>query len=121
MRGVSQDFIEYVHELLAPLGVIRVKRMFGAAGVYLDEVFFAVLDDDQLYFRVDEEIEDRFRAAGSEPFIFRMNDGREAPLNFWRAPDAAMDGPDEAAPWARMAFEAALRKKAAKGRRKKKA
>ena len=116
--AVSKDFIAYVQELLAPLGVIRTKRMFGAAGVYVDELFFAVIDDDALYFRVDDEIEPAFRAAGSAPFVFRSHDGQEMKLNFWRAPAEAMEGPEEVEPWARMSIDAALRKKASKRRKK---
>ncbi len=116
--AVSQDFIDYVHELLAPLGAIRTKRMFGAVGIYADEIFFAVIDDDTLYFRVDEEVGPQFRAAGSEPLIMRTSTGQDTPLNFWRAPSEAMDGPDEAAPWARLSIGAALRKKASKGKPK---
>jgi DNA transformation protein len=112
--SVSQDFIDYAHELLAPLGPIRVKRMFGAAGVYVDELMFAILDSDTLYFRVDEETEPRFRDAGSDPFIFHMKDGREVAMSYWRAPDEALDGPEQAGPWARLALEAALRKRSKK-------
>ena len=116
--AVSKDFIAYIEELLTPLGTIRTKRMFGAAGVYVDELFFAVIDDDTLYFRADEQTEPAFRDAGSAPFVYRSRDGQEMQMNFWRAPAEAMDGPDEAAPWARLGIEAALRKKAQKGKKK---
>ena len=116
--AVSQDFIAYVQELLAPAGVIRVKRMFGAAGVYVDELFFALIDDDALYFRTDEESEAAFREAGSAPFVYQTGDGQQMQMAFWRAPAEAMEGADEAAPWVRLGIEAALRKKAKKRPRK---
>ncbi len=112
--AIDKDFIAYVHELLAPLGPVVVKRMFGGAGVYLDDVMFALLSDETLYFRVDEHTEAAFRDAGSTPFLYGR-DGREISLGYWRAPDDALEGPDEAEPWARLAYEAALRKKAVKG------
>ena len=112
--AVSADFKAYVEELFAGLGPVRIKAMFGAAGVYADELMFAVIDDDTLYLRVDDEITPRFEAAGSAPFIYRTRDGQEMSLGYWRAPDDALEGPDEAEPWARLALGAALRKKAAK-------
>ena len=116
---VHKDFIEYVRELLAPLGHVRIKPMFGAAGVYLDEVFFAVMDEDALYFRVDDQTKDRFAEAGSAPFTFAEKDGRVIEMAYWRAPDEAMDGPEACEPWARLGYEAALRKKAGAKRKKK--
>ena len=45
--------------------------------------------------------------------------GVERSVNYYSAPDDAMEGPDEAEPWARLAYEAALRKRAGKGKRRK--
>ena len=112
---IDKDFVAYVRELLAPLGPVSVKRMFGGAGVYLDEVIFAILSDDTLYFRADEHTEPAFRDAGSEPFVYTARDEKQVSLGYWRAPDDAMEGPDECEPWARLGYEAALRKRAEKG------
>ena len=38
-------------------------------------------------------------------------------LGYWRAPDDALEGPDEAGPWARLSIDAALRKRAGKERK----
>ena len=119
MTAVSEAFTAYVRELLSNLGQVRIRKMFGGAGVYLDELMFATVFDDGLYFRVDEETEARFRAAGSKPALFRMKDGRELEMSYWSAPEEALDSPDEAEPWARLALEAAMRKQASKGKKKK--
>ena len=116
--AVSKDFSAYVAELLGALGPIRIKPMFGAAGVYAHDLFFAVIDDDTLYLKVDDEIEARFREAGSEPFVYRARDGTELQMGYWRAPEAAMEDPDEALSWARLSLDAAMRKKASKGKKK---
>ena len=116
--AVSKDFAAYVEELFAPLGPVRIKSMFGGAGVYADELMFAIIADDVLYLRVDGETEARFRDAGSEPFLYKARDGRDMAMSYWRAPDEALDSPDEAAPWARLSIEAALRKQGSKRKRK---
>ncbi len=110
--AVGKDFRAYIEELFAPLGAVRIKPMFGGAGVYADELMFAIIADDVLYFRVDEATEARFREAGSEPFVYKARDGRDMVMGYWRAPDDALESPDEAEPWARLGIEAAVRKKA---------
>ncbi len=117
--AISADFRAYVEELFSSLGPVRIKTMFGGAGVYADDLMFALIDDDTLYLRVDDQIRDRFEAAGSEPFTYRTKDGQQMSLGYWRAPDDALEGPDEAAPWARLSLDAALRKKTAKPKRRK--
>ena len=112
--AVSADFKAYVEELFSGLGPVRIKPMFGAAGVYADELMFAIISDDALYLRVDDQIRERFEAVGSEPFVYRTRDGQEMSLGYWRAPDDALEGPDEAEPWARLSLDAALRKQASK-------
>ncbi|MEI9963784.1 MAG: TfoX/Sxy family protein [Caulobacteraceae bacterium] len=118
--AVSKAFVAYVQELLAPLGPVRVKSMFGGAGVYADELMFALVFGDDLYLRVDAVTEATFREAGAAPFTYRMKDGREVQMSYWRVPDEALDGPEQAEPWARLALEAAMRHHAAKakGRRR---
>lgn len=112
--AVSADFKAYVEELFAGLGFVRFKPMFGVVAVYADDLIFAIVADDTLYFRVDAEVRPQFEAAGSTPFVFNMPDGREVPISFWRAPDDAMEGPDEAEPWARLSLSVSLRKKVSK-------
>lgn len=112
--AVSRDRIEQTLELLGGLGALRSKRMFGAVGLYCDELFFAVLDADDLYLKVDDESEGRFREAGSERFSFEKGDGEIAVMSYWRMPESGWDDADEARAWARLGVEAALRARARK-------
>src|SRR5262245_57958419 len=63
----STEFIELVKELLAPLGPIMVRRMFGGAGVYCDAVVFAFIDDDTLFLKTDVLGRAAFLAEGMGP------------------------------------------------------
>lgn len=47
-----QDFLDYVTEQLRGAGAIRSRKMFGEYGLYCDEVFFAVICDNQLFIKV---------------------------------------------------------------------
>ena len=115
--AISKDFSAYVAELFGALAPVRIKPMFGAAGVYAHDLMFAIIADDAVWLRADAEIEDRFKEVGSEPFVYRTSDGAEMTMSYWRAPEAALEDPDEAVAWARLSLDAALRKKASKGKR----
>ncbi len=66
--SVSDDYIKFVIDQLSPLGDIKVKRMFGGAGIYSDGLFFAIIENDTLRFKVDDTNQADFEKAGMEPF-----------------------------------------------------
>ncbi|HMA49790.1 MAG TPA: TfoX/Sxy family protein [Magnetospirillaceae bacterium] len=108
------DFTEWAEEQLAPLGIIRLKSMFGAFGLYADELFFALIDDDVLYFKADHLNRHRFVEAGCEVFRYPMKDGSVNELSYYQAPESALDDQTELLEWARLGLEAAVRARAAK-------
>lgn len=55
-----KDFVDYVAEQLREAGAIRSRKMFGEYGLYCDEMFFAVICDDQLFVKVTPEGEAAF-------------------------------------------------------------
>ncbi len=61
-------FRDHVLDLLAPLGPVAARPMFGGFGIYLDGVMFALIADDTLYLKVDEGTRPDYEAAGSAPF-----------------------------------------------------
>ena len=82
--------------------------MFGGYGLFLDGLMFAIVVNDVVWFKTDDANRERFAALGEPPFTY-LRAGRTAQLNFYRAPDEAFDSGDRLLPWARSAFEAALR------------
>lgn len=115
--SVSTDYLAYVREQLAVLGPILTRRMFGGIGIYHDEQFFALIDDDELYFKVDDDTRPRFVAAGMGPF---QPFGDERAMNgYYRVPPEVLEDADELRPWARAAVEVARRAKLGKASRKK--
>lgn len=96
-------------ELLAPLGPVRSRRMFGGAGLYADDVFVALMFGDQLYLKADDVTRPRFEAAGCEPFRYAKKDGESVSISYFRPPEEAMESSALMLPWARLAMEAALR------------
>ena len=105
----SESFAEFLHEQLAPLGRVTMRRMFGKTGVFCDGLMFAMVTDDTLYFRVDDHNRTAFREAESFPPLNYAKKSRTIDLSFWRAPERLWDEPDELVAWARTALAAARR------------
>jgi DNA transformation protein len=111
----SHDFLAYITELMRDGGVPTTsRRMFGGHGLYADGVFFAIVDDDVLYLKVDERIRAEFDALGCTPFEYATKDGVGHAMSYLRAPDEALERPDAMGRWAKLSLGAALRKAAAK-------
>jgi len=104
----TDPFALHCLELLSPLGRPHARAMFGGVGLYVDELFIALLADDRLYLKTNPHTQGAFEAAGCEPFRYTMKDGREMTMGYWTAPEAALDSPEAMRPWARRAMEAAL-------------
>src|SRR5207253_10457326 len=61
----SDSFAEFLREQLAPLGHVRMRRMFAKTGVFCDGVMFGMVADNTLYFRVDDHNRTAFKEAAS--------------------------------------------------------
>ncbi len=107
--AVSAEFIEHLHELLAGLGRMQVKKMFGGASLQVDDASFALVFGEQIYIKVDDGNRQVFEAEGCAPFTYTFKDGRTGTLGYWTLPEAALDDPAEAVRWARLGLEAAFR------------
>jgi DNA transformation protein len=105
--------VDHCLELLAPLGAVRARRMFGGHGLYIDELFVAIIAFDRLYLKTDTQTLPAFEAAGSEPFIYDAK-AKAVSLGYWTVPAEAMESPALMQPWARQAIAAALRARAVK-------
>jgi DNA transformation protein len=107
------EFLAHALELLAPLGRVTARGMFGGHGLHSDGLFFGIVLDGTLYLKADDRNRSDFERAGCDIFSYSRK-GKRATLNFYRAPADAMDAPHLMLPWARSALSAALRSRAEK-------
>lgn len=115
--AVSAQCLDMLKDLLAPVGTISVRRMFGGAGVYCDGVIFGLVADDVLHLKVDETSRAMFQAEGCGPFEYELGDGTKQSLaSYHRAPDRLLDEPDELLEWARRAISVSRRTASAKAK-----
>jgi len=101
-------FAEYVVEILAPLGPVTPRRMFGGHGIFYDSLMIGLIADDSLYLKVDPISKADFEALELPPFEYSKN-GKPFAMSYHLAPEAIYDDPDEARHWALKAYDAALR------------
>jgi DNA transformation protein and related proteins len=67
---MNPALVDHCLELLAPLGVVRSRRMFGGHGLYIDDLFVAIVAFDRLYLKTDEATRATFDDAGATAFAF---------------------------------------------------
>ena len=113
--SVSPTYRTYVLEQLARLGPVTAKAMFGGLGLYHDGRFFGLVDDDTLYFKVDETTRGAYEAAGSGPFRPSADEGPS--LGYYEVPGDVLEDPETLAAWAARAVDVARRKAAPKSKR----
>ena len=106
--AVSEGFVELLRDLLSGFAPISVRRMFSGAGIFANGVMFALVIDDVLFLKTDEQSRTAFEAQGLAPFSF-IKQGRRIDTSYWRAPEQLLDDPDELIAWSRRALEAAKR------------
>jgi len=86
-----------------------MRRMFGKTGVFCDGVMFAVVTENTLYVRVDDQNREIFKEAASFPPLNYAKKGAIIDLAFWRVPERLFDEPDDLVAWTRAALAAAQR------------
>jgi len=106
---VSSAFREHVTDLFAPFGEVKIKLMFGGAGVYYKDQMFALLAGERIYLKVNEETRAAFDAERCKPFVFESKDGETIMTSYVEVPSRLLDDTDELARWALRAYEAAIK------------
>ena len=118
---ISKEFADYCCDLLAGVGPCVARRMFGGWGVSLDGMSIAWILDlgngETLWLKAHAQTADQFRQAGSQQFQYEAK-GQVISVNYFAAPEDAMESPAMMLPWARLALQAAVQAQALKGPKK---
>lgn len=118
--AISKEFADYCCELLSGVGNTTAKRMFGGWSIYVDGLSIAWIIDltpkgtgnnEKLYLKASNETRAQYEDAGCQRFIYEAK-GVEKSVNYYTAPDEAMESPDAMLPWARLAMTCAVQAKA---------
>ena len=109
--AVSPGYRNFVVEQLEHISSITSKSMFGGVGLYADGFFFALIADDQLYFKVDDSNRPDFEAADMGAFS-PYGDGRT--MRYYEVPIGVLEDVDALRTWAEKAIEVAQHAKKGK-------
>ena len=105
--AVSSEYLDYVHDQLSGLGGVTSRRMFGGAGLYCDEFFFALIDNDTLYLRVNDANRADFTTRGMGQFR-PYADRPELSMSYYETPADVLEDPAQLVSWARRSVAAAM-------------
>ncbi len=109
--GFSPEYRAEVEAMLGAVVPIRTKAMFGGVGIYSEDLFFALIAEDKLYFKVSDLNRADFEAAGMGPFFPYDS---PTPMGYWEVPAAVQTNTEELRVWVDKALavaEQAKRKK----------
>ena len=116
-EDMSPEFRDYLLDQLAPMGPVRARRMFGGGGLFLDDMMFALVVDDVLYFKVDDGNRAPYETADMKPFTYKSR-ARTVALSYFEVPPELIEDAEDLTVWARAAWDAALRSGTKKKRKK---
>jgi DNA transformation protein len=103
---VSPTFRQYVLEQLQrTLPAIRARSMFGGIGIYSEDLFFALISTETVYFKVDDSNRGDFEARGLGPFR-PFGDAGES-MQYYEVPTELLEDVDALRPWAEKAVSVA--------------
>jgi DNA transformation protein and related proteins len=115
--SVSPSYKAFVLEQLSAAGTVTARAMFGGVGLYCQGFFFALIDDDTLYLKVDDTTRPEFERLGAQPFRPFGDDSHV--MQYYELPADVLEDRAAVRPWVDRALGAARRKAAGKRRRPK--
>jgi len=105
--AVSDSFLTFVIEQLAAVRDLSSKRLFGGVGLYSVETFFAILDNDTLFFKVDEATVGRYTRRKMPPF--QPMPDKPPMTGYYQVPVAVLEDADALGEWAAEAIDVGQR------------
>ncbi len=114
MAGLDEGFHGFALEQLGRVVPVTAKRMFGGVGVYARARFFALMDDDTLWLKVDDATRPRFEALGLEPFRPEGPDGPA--MSYYPVPGEILEDVEQLASWVHDAIAVAERARTRKAK-----
>ena len=113
--AVTPAFRQFVLEQLQRvLPAVRARNMFGGVGIYSDDFFFALLDNDTAYFKVNDSNRGDFEVRGMQPFRPFGDEGES--MQYYEVPSDLLEDPDALRPWADKSLLVARQARRRKGK-----
>jgi DNA transformation protein and related proteins len=105
---VSGGFRSFVLEQLGRVvRDVRGRSMFGGVGIYSGDLFFALIADDTLYFKVDDSTRPEFESRNMDPF--RPYGPAGEVMQYYCVPAEVLEDAEALGDWAERAIAVARR------------
>lgn len=105
-----------MEELFDGISGITSRAMFGGYGIYREGVIFALIVEEDLYFKTDQGNVDDYKEAGSHPFTYQKENGKVIAMSYWLLPDQIMKNRQKLLEWIDLAHAASKRGKKRSGK-----
>lgn len=113
--AVSKTYRDFVLEQLGRVTPVSGKSMFGGAGIYAQGLFFALIAEDRLYFKVDDATRPDFERRGMEPF---RPFGEDSAMGYYEVPADVVEDIAQLELWIGKASDVAAKAKRRKSKTK---
>lgn len=104
---VSADYVAFVVDQLSQSLKVASRRMFGGVGLYHDDLFFGLVADDVLFFKVGAANREDYVARGCKAFQPRMRDQTVYSMSYFAVPPEVLEDAEDLASWARKSIAVA--------------
>lgn len=100
------EFVTFVTEQMAFVEDLRIRGMFGGHGMFQNDRMFALIFQDQLYFKTITATRAAFEAKSLKPFTYLAR-SKWVKLQYFEAPAEVFDEVDAMRSWVGKALLAA--------------
>jgi len=108
MNAKDESFKDFVLDQLQEFDAAEARRMFGGFGLYRDEIFFGIVHQGKLLFKIDESSVGEYRQQKMKPF--RPN-AKQTLKSYYQVPADVIEDADELREWAVKAIACQTKKK----------
>lgn len=106
------SYVAYIlEEALIDVPGLSARPMFGAYGMYKDGIFFAIIEDDELFFKVNDETVHEYIKRNSKQFTYGLKNGEISKMNYWKVPDEILEDREEIVSWIERSVQVARENK----------
>lgn len=98
--GSLDDATRRVVDLLAPLGPVVCRPLFGTRGLYLEDRVFGLVADGRTYFRTSDATLAKYVRADAEPLRLSVDGQEPVEMQYHAVPTHVLADRDLACAWA---------------------
>jgi DNA transformation protein and related proteins len=98
--SASKQFIEFIMELLHPVGAIEGNKFFGGYGIKSNATQFAMIMGNSMYFVVDERSRLKYEKLNMKPFSYQTKNGIRLVKRYFEVPGELFDDREMLLAWA---------------------